>query len=76
VAGYSLVGSFILAWVIDKIMGLRISEEEEEIGMDLSLHDEAAYDFESVLSGVSSALSGGESINPFAKAAPVSEGES
>ncbi len=69
VAGYSLAVSYILAQIVDKTMGLRMTEEQEEIGMDLSLHDEAAYDFESVLSGVSSALTGGESINPFAKPA-------
>ena len=75
VAGYSLVVSFVLAWIVDKVMGLRMTEEDEELGMDLALHDEAAYDFESVLSGISSALTGGESINPFAKPSVPSEGE-
>jgi Amt family ammonium transporter len=75
VAGYSLVGSFILAWVIDKTMGLRITAEEEEVGMDLSLHDESAYDFESVLSGIGHALHGGESINPFARPVPATDGD-
>ncbi len=71
VAGFSLVVSYLIAQVIDKTMGLRVSEEDEEIGLDISQHEESAYDFESVLSGVTNALSGGESINPFAKSAPT-----
>ncbi|MGH9095724.1 MAG: ammonium transporter [Acidimicrobiales bacterium] len=65
VAGFSLAVSYVIAQVIDKTMGLRVSEEEEEIGLDLTQHEETAYDFDSVLSGVRSALTGGESINPF-----------
>jgi Amt family ammonium transporter len=49
VAGYSLAASFIIAKAIDLTMGLRMSEEDEETGMDLALHDEQGYDFESVL---------------------------
>jgi Amt family ammonium transporter len=67
VAGYSLVVSYLLALVIDKTMGLRLSEEDEEIGMDLTQHEESAYDFDAVLSGVRSALTGGQPISPFAK---------
>ncbi len=69
VAGYSLVVSYILAWIIDKTIGLRVSEEDEMLGLDLSQHDEAAYDFEAALSGIRTALTGGESISPFAKPA-------
>ena len=59
VAGYSLVASFIIAKAIDLTMGLRMSEEDEETGMDLALHDEQGYDFESVLGSVRSSLTGG-----------------
>lgn len=34
--------TFILGWVIDKTMGLRATEEEEYIGMDLAQHGEQA----------------------------------
>lgn len=40
---YSFVVSFILLKIIDKVMGLRVSEREERIGLDLSQHREAAY---------------------------------
>ena len=40
---FSFVGSFILFKLVDKIMGLRVSDHEERIGLDLSEHREAAY---------------------------------
>ena len=41
--GYSLVVSLILIFIVDKIVGLRVSEEDEVGGLDLALHSEAAY---------------------------------
>ncbi|HWP49684.1 MAG TPA: hypothetical protein VNM22_21175, partial [Candidatus Limnocylindrales bacterium] len=38
-------GSLILLKVVDGIVGLRVSEEEEEMGLDLSQHNESAYAF-------------------------------
>ena len=35
-----------LFWVLDKVMGLRISEEEELLGLDASQHGERAYAFD------------------------------
>ena len=40
---YCAVVSFILLKVIDAIVGLRVSEDQEEEGLDLALHDERAY---------------------------------
>ncbi|HXU67367.1 MAG TPA: ammonium transporter [Casimicrobiaceae bacterium] len=37
---YSGVGSFILLKVIDMVIGLRVTEEQEREGLDLSLHGE------------------------------------
>jgi Amt family ammonium transporter len=37
---YSGVGSFIILKVIDMIIGLRVSEEQEREGLDISLHGE------------------------------------
>ena len=37
---YSGVGSFIILKIIDMVIGLRVSEEEEREGLDLSLHGE------------------------------------
>lgn len=35
--------TFIILKVLDLIMGLRVSEEEEERGLDISLHNEGGY---------------------------------
>ena len=40
---YSLVVSLVLLKAIDLFMGLRVSEEEEIIGLDLSQHGEEGY---------------------------------
>jgi len=37
---YGFVMSFIILKVIDMTMGLRVSEEEERVGLDISLHGE------------------------------------
>jgi len=43
VGGYAFVVSWILLKVIDALIGLRISAENENIGLDLSEHSETAY---------------------------------
>ena len=40
---YSFVVSLILLKILDKTMGLRVEEEEERMGLDLSEHGEAGY---------------------------------
>ncbi|MCY4639913.1 MAG: ammonium transporter [Chloroflexi bacterium] len=40
---YSFVVSYLLLRIIQKTIGLRVTEEEERRGLDLSLHDEQAY---------------------------------
>ena len=42
---YSFVVSLILLKVLDKTMGLRLEEEEERMGLDLSEHGEAGYNW-------------------------------
>jgi ammonium transporter, Amt family len=37
---YAFVVSLVLAYVIDKTIGLRVSEEEEYVGLDISQHGE------------------------------------
>jgi len=41
--GYSFAVSFILLKILDKVMGLRVSEDDESVGLDLSQHGEAGY---------------------------------
>jgi Amt family ammonium transporter len=45
--GISIVGTLILLFVVDKIMGLRVVREEEVAGLDLSQHGEEGYDYNS-----------------------------
>lgn len=40
---YCAVVSFVLLKIIDAVIGLRVTDEEEEVGLDLVLHDEQAY---------------------------------
>jgi Amt family ammonium transporter len=40
---YTAVITWVLLKIVDAVMGLRVSEEEETIGLDLSLHDERGY---------------------------------
>ncbi|GMA56723.1 hypothetical protein GCM10025858_12260 [Alicyclobacillus sacchari] len=40
---FSGIGTFILLWVVDKLMGIRVTKEEEIMGLDLALHHESAY---------------------------------
>jgi ammonium transporter, Amt family len=42
---WSGIGSFVLFFVIDKIIGLRPSEETEREGLDLTEHGERAYHY-------------------------------
>ena len=41
--GYSFVVTLVILKVVDVVVGLRLSEEHEDVGMDASLHGEVAY---------------------------------
>ncbi|MGA2286639.1 MAG: ammonium transporter [Dehalococcoidia bacterium] len=41
--GYSLIATLAILYVLDFLFGLRVSEEEEKVGLDLSQHGERAY---------------------------------
>ncbi|GGV59250.1 ammonium transporter [Streptomyces longisporoflavus] len=45
VLAYSVIASAILALLIDKTIGMRVSEDEEVAGIDQVQHAETAYDF-------------------------------
>jgi Amt family ammonium transporter len=44
--GISIVGTLVLLFVVDKVVGLRLKPEHEHVGLDLSQHGEEGYDFE------------------------------
>jgi Amt family ammonium transporter len=41
----AVVGTYVILKVVDAIVGLRVSEEDEVAGLDLSQHSETAYVF-------------------------------
>ena len=45
--GISIVGTLILLFVVDKVIGLRVSPDQEAAGLDLSQHNEEGYDLNS-----------------------------
>jgi Amt family ammonium transporter len=40
---YAFIGTLILYKVVDAVIGVRVAEEEEAIGLDLTQHNERAY---------------------------------
>jgi len=42
---FAFFGTLIILFILKAIMGLRVSEEEEVMGLDLSQHDEKSYTF-------------------------------
>ena len=40
---YAVVATFVIVKVVDLILGIRISQKDEELGMDLAVHGEVAY---------------------------------
>jgi len=46
VVPFAFVGSYVLLKIINKFSPLRVSEEAENAGLDLSEHGEEAYDFD------------------------------
>ncbi|GAA4076031.1 ammonium transporter [Streptomyces shaanxiensis] len=66
VLAYSLIVSAILAFILDKTIGMRVSEDDEVAGIDQAEHAETAYDF--------SGAGGGAART--AAAAPVAEAAS
>jgi Amt family ammonium transporter len=45
--GISIVGTLVLLFVVDKLIGLRVSPDQEAAGLDLSQHGEEGYDLNS-----------------------------
>ena len=41
--GYSFGVTYALAFILDRTMGIRVSEQEERQGLDLALHDEQSW---------------------------------
>ena len=42
----AILGTLLILFVVDKTVGLRLSAEDEETGLDLSQHGEEGYEFD------------------------------
>jgi len=45
--GFAIVGTLVILFVVDHVVGLRVSEDDEEQGLDLTQHGEQGYDWDS-----------------------------
>ncbi len=61
VVGFSFVASLVIFKVVDKLFGVRVEEEDEITGLDLSQHSEVGYD----LSGLGGSAGGFVTANAF-----------
>ncbi|MFI6453049.1 ammonium transporter [Streptosporangium amethystogenes] len=58
VGAYSFVVSWIIAKIIDKTMGFRITQEQEIAGVDITTHAETGYDLGTIHSSGVAAVNG------------------
>ncbi|GAA2318659.1 ammonium transporter [Nonomuraea roseoviolacea subsp. roseoviolacea] len=66
IGGYSFVVTWVVGKIIDKVMGFRVSAEEEVTGIDITTHAETGYDLGTVhASGVASP--NGPAVTPAPK---------
>ena len=42
----SIVGTLVILFIVDKLIGLRVSEDDEREGLDLTQHGEEGYDWD------------------------------
>ncbi|MBI1885042.1 MAG: ammonium transporter [Chloroflexi bacterium] len=74
VAAYSFVMTFAILKVLDLVMGLRVTEEEEEIGVDVSEHGERGYVFDGGGAVVPSPAPASVEPRPPSESARLAEG--
>ncbi|CZR03393.1 ammonium transporter [Trichococcus ilyis] len=63
VLAYAGIGSFLLLKLISLVLPLRVSAEEEEIGLDYAVHGETAYG--SISSGLQDSQKAGEQVGSY-----------
>ena len=61
---YSFVASFIIAKVLDMVIGIRISPEQELEGLDSSQHAETAYALNELTSNIGMVMTPSHSVAP------------
>jgi len=73
---FSFVASFLLLKLVDLVVGLRVSEEEELAGLDISQHEEAGYAFTEGGGAVTPLPAGQSSPTPSPATIRVPQGDS
>ncbi len=71
VLAYSFILSWIIGKVIDKTIGFRISEEDEQTGIDTTSHAESAYEFFVTGGGLAAGRLNSAHVAAPAKATPA-----
>ena len=51
VGAYSFVLAYVIAWVVDKVIGFRVDEDDEVSGIDLAEHAETGYELHPATGG-------------------------
>jgi Amt family ammonium transporter len=41
--GFSFAGTWVILWIVDRLVGVRVTEDEEITGLDLTQHAEVGY---------------------------------
>ena len=66
-AGAGVVYPFVMTWLIlmvtDKLVGLNVSEEDEEFGLDVREHGERGYDWAPPVPAMAAAAGRGTSVD-------------
>jgi ammonium transporter, Amt family len=70
-AGFSVVGTFVILKVVDALVGLRATADEEREGLDINLHGEDGYAIGNSTFGRADVMVAEESAAPSAKRNPV-----
>jgi ammonia channel protein AmtB len=74
-AAYSVAGTLVILKVVDALVGLRVTADEEREGLDINLHGEEGYSIGSSTYGhaeLATDASGAESELESARGNPVS----
>jgi Amt family ammonium transporter len=71
---FSFVATWIILWVVDKLVGVRISEDDEVTGLDLSQHAEVGYSLVDRGGSIGSGTPGPPSAVTVREVDPVKEG--
>ena len=69
VLAYSLVVSAVLAFLLDKTIGMRVDEDDEISGIDQVEHAETAYDFSGAGGGAAPRTTGSAPVSDSTAAA-------